>query len=56
MVTDQASRYLLACEALESKKEGPVIEAAIRLFRERGLPSAIRSDIGLYLLFAERPL
>src|SRR5438445_4691929 len=37
-VTDQASRYLLACEALESTKEGPVIAAFIRLFRERGLP------------------
>jgi transposase InsO family protein len=46
-VTDQASRYLLACEALESTKEGPVIEAFIRLFRERGLPAAIRSDNGL---------
>jgi transposase InsO family protein len=46
-VTDQASRYLLACEALESTKEGAVIEAFIRLFRERGLPAAIRSDNGL---------
>ncbi|HEY5819378.1 MAG TPA: helix-turn-helix domain-containing protein, partial [Mesorhizobium sp.] len=43
-VTDQASRYVLACEALESTKEGPVIEAFVRLFRERGLPKAIRSD------------
>lgn len=46
-VTDQASRYLLACEALESTKETPVIEAFVRLFRERGLPAAIRSDNGL---------
>ena len=46
-VTDQASRYVLACEALESTKEGPVIEAFVRLFRERGLPKAIRSDNGL---------
>lgn len=46
-VTDQASRYLLACEALESTKEAPVIEAFARLFRERGLPAAIRSDNGL---------
>ncbi|MFO0992513.1 MAG: IS481 family transposase [Hyphomicrobiales bacterium] len=46
-VTDQASRYVLACEALESTKEGPVIGAFIRLFRERGLPRAIRSDNGL---------
>lgn len=43
-VTDQASRYLLLCEALESTREAPVIEAFIRLFKERGLPRAIRSD------------
>jgi len=46
-VTDQASRYVLACEALASTQEGPVIEAFVRLFRERGLPAAIRSDNGL---------
>ena len=46
-VTDQATRYLLACEALESTKEAPVIEAFVRLFKERGLPEAIRSDNGL---------
>ena len=46
-VTDQASRYVLACEALESTKEGPVIEAFVHLFREGGLPQAIRSDNGL---------
>lgn len=46
-VTDQASRYLLLCEALESTKEAPAIEAFVRLFKERGLPIAIRSDNGL---------
>jgi transposase InsO family protein len=46
-VTDQASRYVLACEALEATKETPVIEAFVRLFKERGLPAAIRSDNGL---------
>tara|TARA_R110002072_G_scaffold108231_1_gene235111 strand:- start:69 stop:1277 length:1209 start_codon:yes stop_codon:yes gene_type:complete len=46
-VTDQASRMILACEALESTKEAPVIEAFVRLFRDRGLPAAIRSDNGL---------
>jgi len=46
-VTDQATRYVLACEALESTKEEPVIAAFVRLFRERGLPAAIRSDNGL---------
>jgi transposase InsO family protein len=46
-VSDQASRFILACEALESTREMPVIEAFARLFRERGLPAAIRSDNGL---------
>ncbi len=46
-VTDQASRFVLTCEAMESTKEIPVIQAFVRLFRERGLPSAIRSDNGL---------
>ena len=46
-VTDQASRYLLLREALESTREAPVIEAFQELFRERGLPVAIRSDNGL---------
>lgn len=46
-VTDQASRMILACEAFESTKEQPVIEAFVRLFKERGQPSAIRSDNGL---------
>jgi hypothetical protein len=46
-VTDQASRYLLLAEALDSTKEVPVIEAFVRLFRERGLPDAIRSDNGV---------
>jgi transposase InsO family protein len=46
-VTDQASRMILACEALESTKEAPAIETFVRLFKERGLPAAIRSDNGL---------
>jgi len=46
-VTDQASRYLLLVEALEATKEAPVIEAFVRLFKEHGLPAAIRSDNGL---------
>lgn len=46
-VSDQASRMILACEALDSTKEGPVIETFIRLFKDRGLPAAMRSDNGL---------
>ena len=46
-VTDHASRRIMACEALESTRELPVIAAFEQLFAERGLPSAIRSDNGL---------
>ncbi len=46
-VTDHASRFLLLCEALESTREDPAITAFDRLFRERGLPCAIRSDNGV---------
>ncbi len=44
-VTDHASRYLPLCEAMESNQEKPAITAFERLFRERGLPQAIRSII-----------
>jgi transposase InsO family protein len=46
-VTDQASRYLLMCEALESVREELAFTAFERLFAERGLPGAIRSDNGV---------
>ena len=46
-VTDQASRYLLAVEAFDSNRQDGVIEAFLRLFKERGLPTAIRSDNGV---------
>lgn len=46
-VTDHASRYLLLCEALESTCQDPVLAAFEHLFRERGLPAAIRSDNGV---------
>ena len=46
-VTDQASRFLLLCEALESTREDLAITAFERLFAERGLPKAIRSDNGV---------
>jgi len=46
-VTDHASRFLLLCEALDSTREEPAITAFERLFRERGLPLAIRSDNGV---------
>ena len=46
-VTDHASRYLLLCEALDSVREATAFDAFEHLFRERGLPSAIRSDNGV---------
>jgi transposase InsO family protein len=46
-VTDHASRYLLLCEALESTREDLAFTAFARLFEERGLPAAIRSDNGV---------
>lgn len=46
-VTDHASRYLLLCEAMESTAEVPAFTAFERLFQERGLPRAFRSDNGV---------
>ena len=46
-VTDHASRFLLLCEALESTREDTAFTAFSRLFAERGLPRAIRSDNGV---------
>ncbi len=46
-VTDHASRFLLLCEALESNREDTAFTAFERLFAERGLPLAIRSDNGV---------
>ncbi|MCU0686994.1 MAG: integrase core domain-containing protein [Polyangiaceae bacterium] len=45
-VTDAFSRYLLACEAMNEGKEGPVRVALERAFREFGLPERLRSDNG----------
>ena len=46
-ITDQASRFILACEALESTKEAGVIPLFQRSFEAYGLPRAIRSDNGV---------
>jgi transposase InsO family protein len=46
-VTDYALRYLLLCEALESTREDLAFIAFERLFKDRGLPQAIRSDNGV---------
>ena len=46
-VTDHSSRFVLLCEALESTKQVTAFTAFQRLFEERGLPGAIRTDNGL---------
>src|SRR6202167_1596693 len=46
-VSDYASRYLLLCEAMESIKEQGAFTTFERLFQERGLPYAMRSDNGV---------
>ncbi len=46
-VTDHASRFVLMCEALESTREDLAVTAFEQLFRERGLPLAIRSGNGV---------
>jgi putative transposase len=46
-ITDYHSRYLLACEGLETTKEPFAFSVFERVFKEYGLPGAIRTDNGL---------
>ncbi len=46
-ITDQRSRYLLACEGLESVKETGAFPVFEQAFKEYGLPNAIRTDNGV---------
>jgi len=46
-ITDRASRYLFAVEALASVKDRGVFPVFERVFTEYGLPRAIRSDNGV---------
>jgi transposase InsO family protein len=46
-ITDYCSRYLLACEGLASTKSHFAFTVFERVFKEFGLPDAIRSDNGL---------
>lgn len=46
-VTDFTSRYLIACEALSTTKEAYAFTVFERLFKEFGLPKAIRTDNGV---------
>ncbi|TPK64146.1 MULTISPECIES: helix-turn-helix domain-containing protein [unclassified Mesorhizobium] len=46
-ITDFASRYLIACEALSTTKEAYAFTVFESVFKEFGLPSAIRTDNGV---------
>ena len=46
-ISDFASRYLLACEALSATKEAYAFTVFERVFKEFGLPAAIRTDNGV---------
>lgn len=46
-ISDFASRYLLACEALGSTKETYAFTVFERVFKDFGLPLAIRTDNGV---------
>lgn len=46
-ITDSHSRYLLACEGQESTREAGAFAAFEAVFKDYGLPDAIRSDNGL---------
>jgi putative transposase len=46
-ITDFASRYLIACDALSTTKESYAFSAFESVFKEFGLPRAIRTDNGV---------
>lgn len=46
-ITDFDSRYLFACEALSSTKEQFAFPVFERVFKEFGMPRAIRTDNGV---------
>ena len=46
-ITDYHSRYLIACEGLESTKEAGAFAVFEAAFKEFGLPKTIRSDNGI---------
>ena len=46
-ITDAASRYLLSCEALSSTKGKYAFSVFERVFKDFGLPKAIRTDNGV---------
>jgi transposase InsO family protein len=45
-ITDQHSRYVLACEGMAAISDDAARDVCIEVFRERGLPAFMRSDNG----------
>lgn len=45
-ITDNFSRYLFSCEALESVRSADAISVFERILKNHGLPEAIRTDNG----------
>jgi putative transposase len=46
-ISDFATRYLIACDALATTKETYAFTAFLRAFKDYGLPGAIRTDNGV---------
>jgi transposase InsO family protein len=46
-ITDQHSRFILACEGMAAIDDEAAQEASIQTFRKYGVPAAIRSDNGV---------
>lgn len=46
-ITDSSSRYLLSCEALSTTKEAYAFRVFERVFKDFGLPKAMRTDNGV---------
>lgn len=46
-ITDNVSRYVFACDALESVKVQEAVNIFERVFKENGLPTAIKTDNGV---------
>ena len=55
-ITDFASRYLIACEALSTTKSGTRLRVFERAFEDFGLPHAIRTDNGVPVRLGSRAL
>ena len=54
-ITDFASRYLLACDALSTTQTTFAFAVFERAFKEFGLPLAIRTDNGVPFAAPARP-